>query len=219
MRRPGGGDEHRGPPQGPEPMGSEPTTPERTIERVLFREDEIVAAIDRVAADVAAAFGAEDFTVVSVLKGSFVFAADLVRRLPGPLRLSFAVATSYRDGTAPGPLELEHFPPDAEVAGRSILLVDDILDTGRTLLALHRELLRRGARDVRTCVFLDKRSRRENGLEPDFRCFEVEDVFVVGYGLDHAGLHRNLPYVAALGPEVGGPTAGGTVGADGEQRP
>jgi hypothetical protein len=81
-------------------------------------------------------------------------------------------------------------------------LVDDILDTGKTLFRLKAELIKRGARDIKTCVFLDKPSRREAPLVPDFRCFEVENLFVVGYGLDYAGRYRNLPYVGALREEV-----------------
>ena len=89
-----------------------------------------------------------------------------------------------------------------EIEGCNILLVDDILDTGRTMHALKNELLARGASQVKTCVFLDKPSRRELHLEPDFRVFEVQNEFVVGYGLDFAGRYRNLPYVGALKPAV-----------------
>jgi hypoxanthine phosphoribosyltransferase len=83
-----------------------------------------------------------------------------------------------------------------------LLLVDDILDTGRTLDTLKRELIRRGASEVKTCVFLDKPARRALPFSPDFRCFEVENLFVVGYGLDFAGRYRNLPYVGQLRNEV-----------------
>jgi hypoxanthine phosphoribosyltransferase len=174
------------------------------IESVLFDEREIVAGIDRVAQEVTRAYNGLEFTVVGVLKGSFVFTADLVRRIPIPLELAFLAASSYRDGTSSGRLDLNFFPAEHEIAGRRLLLVDDILDTGRTLAALLRELNARGAREVRTCVFLDKPSRRAVELQADFRCFEVEDRFVVGYGLDFAGRYRNLPYVGALKPAVFG---------------
>jgi hypoxanthine phosphoribosyltransferase len=172
------------------------------VERILFTEAEILAGIDRVAKQVTRAYEARDFTVVSVLKGSCVFASDLIRRIPIPLELAFLAARSYGDGTQSGRLELDFLPAGNEIEGRNLLLVDDILDTGRTLFAVRKALLERGAREVRTCVFLDKPSRRVNGLQPDFRCFEVEDLFVVGYGLDFAGRYRNLPYVGALRQEL-----------------
>jgi hypoxanthine phosphoribosyltransferase len=139
---------------------------------------------------------------VCVLKGSGVFAADLIRRIVAPIELTFIAAESYRDGTSAGRLDLLYVPREREIHGKDCLLVDDILDTGRTLAALRSELVSRGARAVRTCVFLDKPSRRSVLGSPDFRCFEVGDVFVVGYGLDFAGRYRNLPYVGALRHEV-----------------
>lgn len=168
------------------------------IERILFSEVEILSGIDRVARDVTDTFRGREFTVVSVLKGSCVFASDLIRRIPIPLELAFVSASSYGSGTEPGELELNFFPTHQEILGRNLLLVDDILDTGRTLFNLRGELLRRGALEVTTCVFLDKPARRAVDFQADFRCFEIEDLFVVGYGLDFAGRYRNLPYVGAL---------------------
>lgn len=172
------------------------------IERVLFSEIEILAGIDRVAREVTRAYQGRDFTVVSVLKGSCVFASDLIRRIPIPLELAFLAASSYGDGTESGTLEINFFPTGNEIDGRNLLLVDDILDTGRTIYGVKGELEKRGAHEVRTCVFLDKPVRRAVPLQPDFRCFEVENLFVVGYGLDFAGRYRNLPYVGALRQEV-----------------
>ncbi|MFN0244446.1 MAG: hypoxanthine phosphoribosyltransferase [Planctomycetota bacterium] len=169
---------------------------------MLFDEEQIRTRIDRVADDVTRAYRGREFTVVSVLKGSCVFASDLIRRIPIPLELAFVSASSYRDRTESGQLELGFFPAESETHGRNLLLVDDILDTGRTLQRVRDELLERGAREVRTCVFLDKPARRAVPFQPDFRCFEVEDLFVVGYGLDYAGRYRNLPYVGALRPDV-----------------
>ncbi len=172
------------------------------IDRILFSEAEILSGIDRVAREVTRAYSGRDFTVVSVLKGSCVFASDLIRHIPIPLELAFVAATSYGDGTESGKLELNFFPAGNEIEGRNLLLVDDILDTGRTLHALKAELTRRGAAEVRSCVFLDKPSRRAVPLQADFRAFEVENLFVVGYGLDYAGRYRNLPYVASLREEI-----------------
>lgn len=172
------------------------------VEHILFSETEIIAGIDRVAAQVTEAYRGTEFTVVAVLKGSCIFAADLIRRIPIPLKLAFVAAESYREGTESGRLDLNYFPTGDEIEGRTLLLVDDILDTGRTLHALSGELLARGAADVKTCVFLDKPARRAVDHEADFRVFEVEDLFVVGYGLDYAGSYRNLPFVGSLRPEL-----------------
>jgi hypoxanthine phosphoribosyltransferase len=169
------------------------------LERILFSAEEIERAVDAVAQRVTEALEGRDVIVIGVLKGSCIFCADLVRRLPFPLELGFVAAASYGAGSVPGPLVLQYFPRVDEVAGRDVLLVDDILDSGRTLERLRSELLQRGAASVRTCVLLDKPARRAVSLEADFRCFQVEDIFVVGYGLDYGGRYRNLPYVAELG--------------------
>ena len=171
------------------------------IERILFTEADIRARVDHVAREVAAYYQGEPCTVVAVLKGGCVFAADLIRKLPMPLSLSFAAASSYRDDTTSGALKLTFLPPEPEIRGRRILLVDDILDTGRTAAALCEKLLAHGAHEVKTCVLLDKPSRRVVTCQADFSCFDVEDVFIVGYGLDFAGRYRNLPYIGVLRPE------------------
>ena len=176
------------------------------IERVYWTAEEIESRIDAVARQVTDSYAGSEFTVVSVLKGSCVFASDLIRRIPIPLALAFAAAESYRSGTVSGRLELRLLPSEEEVSGRRVLLVDDILDSGRTLFALRSELRARGAADVRVCVLLDKRVPRAVEVEPDFRAFEVENVFVVGYGLDFAGRYRNLPYIGSLKPAVYAPT-------------
>ncbi|MBI1379563.1 MAG: hypoxanthine phosphoribosyltransferase [Planctomycetaceae bacterium] len=172
------------------------------IERVLISPEEIRAGIERVAGEVTHTYRGTDFTVVGVLKGSCVFVSDLIRAVPIPLELAFLSASSYRDGTTSGRLDLSFFPAEGEIAGKRLLLVDDILDTGRTMQALVDTLMERGALDVKTCVFLDKPSRRLAAIQPDFRAFAVEDLFVVGYGLDFAGRYRNLPYVGALRPAL-----------------
>jgi hypoxanthine phosphoribosyltransferase len=175
---------------------------EQDIESILYTEDQIRSGTDRVAREITEAFTGMEFTVVSILKGSCIFASDLIRRIPIPLELAFCAASSYRDGTESGKLSVNFQPEEQEIQGRNLLLVDDILDTGRTMAALKRIFLERGAAQVRTCVFLDKPSRRSVEMDVDFRAFEVEDRFVVGYGLDYAGRYRNLPYVGALRSSV-----------------
>jgi len=164
----------------------------------LFSQEQIVRRVGELAREVTARMAGKDFLVLSVLKGSCIFAADLVRRIPVPLELGFAAVESYRGETEAGELAVHYFPRASEIHDRHVLLVDDILDTGRTLERLEVELRERGAREVLTCVLLDKPARRVASREADFRGFEVPDVFVVGYGLDHAGRYRNLPHIAAL---------------------
>jgi hypoxanthine phosphoribosyltransferase len=168
------------------------------IDDILYTEEEIKTGIDRVAEAVTKDYQGRDFTVVSILKGSCIFASDLIRRMPIPLELAFVSAESYREGTTSGTLKMNFFPSGNEIEGRNLLLVDDILDTGKTMWNLKRELLERGAAEVRSCVFLDKPSRRAVEYDADYRAFEVEDLFVVGYGLDYAGRYRNLPFVGSL---------------------
>jgi hypoxanthine phosphoribosyltransferase len=172
------------------------------IERVLISEDEILAGVDRLAREVTEHYRGTDFTVVSVLKGSCIFAADLIRRIPIPLELAFVAARSYGEYTEAGDLSIDLLPAGNEIEGRRMLLIDDILDTGQTMNRLKAELLERGAADVRTCVFLDKPSRRALDFEADLSAFEVDNLFVVGYGLDYAGRYRNLPYVGVLEPGI-----------------
>jgi len=174
----------------------------RDIQRVLFTEEQIVAGIDRLAKQVTQVYRGRELTVVCVLKGSCIFASDLIRRIPIPLELAFVAASSYRSGTDSSELRVSFFPTGNEIEDRDVLLVDDILDTGRTMSRLKRELLERGAGAVSSCVFLDKPARRSVAFDADFKVFDVEDLFVVGYGLDFAGRYRNLPYVAALRKEV-----------------
>jgi len=172
------------------------------IGRILFSRAEIESAIDRIAAEVTRSYAGREFTVISVLKGSCVFAADLIRRIPNPLELGFVGVSSYGAGTRAGEIELHFLPSKREIEGRDVLIVDDIVDTGRTLQFIRTEIERGGASSARTCVFLDKPSRRVVPFEPDHRGFHVDDEFVVGYGLDFGGRYRNLPYVGALRPEI-----------------
>ena len=166
--------------------------------RTLLTAAELATGIERLAGQVRAAHGDRPLTVVGVLTGSIVLVADLIRRLPFAVSLELVQASSYRGAaTRPGPLDLRlDLLPD--LAGRHVLVVDDIFDSGRTLAALLAELEGRGAAGVRSLVLLRKAGRTEVAIEPDFVGFDIPDLFVVGYGLDHDGRYRNLPFVAAL---------------------
>jgi hypoxanthine phosphoribosyltransferase len=176
---------------------------------ILIDEDEIRGRIAELGLAIERDYEGrgQSFTIVAVLTGSLVFLADLIRRVHLPHRVALVQASSYRGTTTTaGTLVLnESLAPD--VAGRDVLLLDDILDTGRTLSALVAHLRDdRGARSVRTAVLLRKIGRQEVPFEPDYVGFEIPDRFVVGYGLDYNDDYRHLPFVGAL-PEGTGETA------------
>src|SRR5262245_48130958 len=138
-------------------------------------------------------------SVIVVLKGAFMFAADLVRRLEGDIMLDFATVSSYRgEATSPAGLHLLK-DVDLPVHGHDVLIVEDIVDTGRTLSYLQDRFRTRGSRVLRTACLLSKPHRREVDVTLDYVAFTIDDLFVVGYGLDYDGKYRHLPYIAALG--------------------
>jgi hypoxanthine phosphoribosyltransferase len=173
------------------------------IDRVLFDEAAIRTRIAALGREISEKHKSDDLVVVALLKGGVVFLADLIRSISIPLRLDFAWASSYGDGTeSTRDVRLKVFPDD-RLAGKTVLLVDDILDTGRTLQAVTARLKRDlGASRVLTCVLLDKAARREVDVRADYAGFKVEDVFVVGYGLDYADRYRNLPFIGVLKPAL-----------------
>ena len=180
------------------PLDTEPRPEYPAGCQMLFTGEEIREAVERLSRAIRATYGREELTVVAVLHGGLVFAADLMRRLDMPVRLGVALASSYRGGaTEPGDLQVQ-MHPGLDVAGRHVLLVDDIFDTGRTLQRLRDELHAQGARSVRLATLLDKPSRRVVPLHADFTGFTIPDLFVVGYGLDWNERYRNLPDIVAL---------------------
>ncbi len=166
--------------------------------KVLIGADEIGRRVAELAGQIGRDYQGRPVFFVGVLTGCLIFLADLVRRLELPLQIHLVQASSYRgESTVPGQLQLR-LDTLPDLVGRDVLLVDDILDTGRTLSRLVVELKERGAASVRVCVLLRKRGRQEVAFEPDYVGFEIPNEFVVGYGLDHNDEHRHLPYLAAL---------------------
>ncbi len=175
---------------------------EENIQERLLDTATIEAKVSDLAADISRDYQGQDLLLVGVLCGSFVFLADLMRRICLPLQVEFVCLSSYGSGTeSSGQIRMLK-DLAGPVAGRHILIVEDITDSGRTLKYLVELLRGRGAASVRTCCLLDKPSRREVDFAPDYCGFEIPDAFVVGYGLDFANLYRNLPYVAVLKPEA-----------------
>lgn len=171
------------------------------VESVLIGETEITARVRELAADLERDFAGKDLLVVALLTGTVPFLADLIRHIALPMRLDFMGVSSYGNDTAPGELvftkELR-----LEACDRDVLLVDDILDTGRTLRAVIDKLNALQPRSLKTCVLLEKKSRRTETIPADYIGFEVPDEFVIGYGLDYAERYRNLPFIGVLKPEV-----------------
>jgi len=173
----------------------------KDVERVLITEEQIARRIKILAREIERDFRGREMVVVSLLSGTVMFLADLIRHLNLPLRLDFIGVSSYGLGTESGDLvftkELR-----LDVRGRDVLLVDDILDTGKTLSRVLPKIRALNPRRTKVCVLLDKPSRRVEKIRADYVGFEIPDFFVVGYGLDFAERYRNLPFVGVLHPNI-----------------
>ena len=173
----------------------------REVERMLISDKQIARRIRELSVEIERDFKGREMVVVSLLNGTVLFLADLIRYLSLPLRLDFIGVSSYGLGTESGELvftkELR-----LDVRGRDVLLVDDILDTGKTLHKVLAKLRALKPRRIKTCVLLDKAARRVEPVQADYVGFQIPDFFVVGYGLDFAERYRNLPFVGVLHPQV-----------------
>lgn len=180
-----------------------PTNPPQHNLKVLFSAARIRKRMDQLAGEIALDAQGREMIIIAILKGSYVFLADLTRRLACHdihVIVDFLGLSSYGSGTASsGKVRIRH-DPSIPLKGRNVLLLDDILDTGLTLRHAVTLLRRRGARAVRTCVLLDKPARRRIRIEADHVGFTVPDTFVVGYGLDYDNRYRQLPHIAELRP-------------------
>lgn len=176
-----------------------------SIARVLLDEETIQRRVQELADEISADYAGihnEDFLLVGVLKGSFIFLSDLARRLTVPHRVDFIALSSYQEkAEATGEVRLI-MDTRADIAGRHVLVVEDILDTGYTLDYLERLFGARQPASLRSCVLLSKPERRKVDVRVDYLGFEIPDVWVVGYGLDFADRFRTLPYIAALKARV-----------------
>lgn len=171
------------------------------IERVLLSAADIERRVAEMASEIALCFEGREVTALGILNGAFVFLSDLVRALPCPTRVGFLHASSYGDGTRPGELTVDAIGR-LELADRDVLIVEDILDTGRSLTRITEFVAEAGPKSLRVAVLLDKTDRREVSARADHVGFTVPDEFLVGYGLDYAGRYRHLPYVGVLSRAV-----------------
>jgi hypoxanthine phosphoribosyltransferase len=171
------------------------------VERVLIHERQIARRVQELSVEIEHDFRGREMVIVSLLNGTVMFLADMIRHFSLPLRLDFIGVSSYGIGTESGDLvftkELR-----LDVRGRDVLLVDDILDTGKTLHKVLAKLKLLKPRRIKTCVLLDKAARRVEDIQADYVGFQIPDSFVVGYGLDFAERYRNLPFVGVLHPQV-----------------
>jgi hypoxanthine phosphoribosyltransferase len=182
------------------------------LERVLFDEPAIHRRLDDIAAQISSDYRERDLTVIAVLHGSLMFVADLLRRIPLPLKLECLSVASYHGETqSSGDVVLKLATASLSgggqttvphVAGRDVLILDDILDSGHTLAAVRETLETGKPNSIRVCVLLSKKKQRAREVVTDYVGFEIEDEFVVGYGLDFRERYRNLPYIGVLRREL-----------------
>ena len=170
----------------------------RAVKRVAFDEATLARRVTELGRQITASYPDGDLLVLGLLKGSFIFLSDLVRQITRPLQVDFLVASSYGDGmVSSGTVKLV-YDPETELEGRNILLVEDIIDSGRTLNRLMTILKERKPRSLEICALLHKRIAGGLKFETKFVGFDAPNEFLVGYGLDHAENFRHLPYIASL---------------------
>ena len=170
--------------------------------RVLLSEDEIREKVRELGGKITADYKNSNLMLVTVLKGAVVFLADLMRQIDVPAEIDFMVVSSYGSGVKSSGVVKIVKDLDVPLAGKDILIVEDILDSGLTLSYIKELLESRGPRSIRIATLLDKPSRRKVDLQADYIGFSVPDEFVIGYGLDYDEKYRNLPYIGIMKPEV-----------------
>lgn len=171
-------------------------------ERILLTEEQLRAGVRDVALAVSERYAGKNPVVVGILKGSIIFYADFIRHLEIPVTLDFMAVSSYGSGTvSSGKLRMRK-DLDTDVKDRDVIVVEDIIDSGFTLANLKELLKERGAKSVCIVTLLNKKGRRAYDIQPDYNCFDIENEFVIGYGLDYNERYRNLPYVGILKREI-----------------
>src|SRR5271157_1668699 len=170
------------------------------VERVLFTEEQVAQRIREVAGEISEKFRGRDLKLIGVLKGSVFFLTALARAIDIPVKIDFLGISSFSNKSgAPGLVRIAKDLDDS-IEGEDVLLIEDIVDTGFTLRYLLQTLSSRGPNSLAVCTFLDRNSRRIVQVPVEYRCFEIPDRFVIGFGLDHNQLYRNLSYVAVMKP-------------------
>ena len=177
----------------------------RDVERILLNEKDLEKIVEDLGARITNEYKDSDkpLVVIVILKGSLIFASDLIRKIELPLEIEFMKVSSYGAGTKnSGEIKIHLDLHREHLEDYNILIIEDIVDSGRTLSRLTQLLRNRNANNVKTCTLLDKPSRREVEFEADFCGYTIPDEFVIGYGLDFDEKYRNLPFVGVLKPEI-----------------
>jgi len=172
------------------------------IKEILFSEEEIHKRVKEIGAQITKDYAGKSIMLIGVLKGCYVFLADLARNIDLDCEIRFITASSYGFSTITSGDVRVGVDFDFEIEGRDVIIIEDILDSGITLTVLQGFISQRKPASLKICTLLDKPARRQAPVQPDYYGFECPDEFVVGYGLDFAESYRNLPYVASLKPEV-----------------
>ena len=175
---------------------------ENDIKEVYFSKEELHGIVKRLGEQISKDYEGKNLTLVSILKGSVIFMADLMREITVPCEIDFMCVSSYGSGVKTSGVVKIIKDLDLELCGRDILIVEDILDSGKTLSYLRAILEKRAPASIRIATLLDKPERRQVAIAPNYKGFEVPDEFVVGYGLDYDERYRNLPYIGVLKPAV-----------------
>ncbi len=176
----------------------------KDIDKILIPAEEIEKKIAELSEQLTAEYKEKDLTIVAILNGSLIFLSDLVRHLPFPMRLDTLMADTYGAQTFPKTETKLLNSLKVDIKDRDVLIIDDIIDTGKTLQKVMEDVNRFEPRSLKTCVLLDRPHRRQVGLQPDYHGFVVGNEFVVGYGLDFNNRYRNLPFIATLKAECYG---------------
>lgn len=175
---------------------------EKDILEILFSEAQLKTRVQEIGTEIQRDYAGKEIMLISVLRGSFVFMADLCRCIDLSCTLDFMSVSSYGKGTkSSGQVQITKDLSE-DISGRHIIVVEDILDSGNTLSYLLRILQQRNPASIRLCTLLDKPDRRTKPIHADYAGFQIPDAFVVGYGLDYAEKYRNLPYIGILKPEM-----------------
>lgn len=162
---------------------------------ILFSKEQIENKISELGKQISKDYENKNLYILSLLRGSFIYAADLVRHIDLPAKIGFMTTSSYgHDEVSSGVVKIVTDIQD-DLKGYDVLIVDDIIDTGITMQFVKEHIKSLGASSVKTCVLLDKPERRKVNIKPDYCCFEIPDLFVVGYGLNYGDYYRNVPYV------------------------
>ena len=177
---------------------ADPRLSGRAVRRIVYSQQQIAARVREIGEEIGAAYPDGELLVLGLLKGSFIFLSDLVREIHRPLQIDFLVAASYGDAMVSSGTVRLVYDPETELGGKHILLVEDIVDTGRTLNRLMDLLQARKPRSLEICALLHKHLAAELRYPTRFVGFDAPNEFLVGYGLDHAENFRHLPYIASL---------------------